>query len=139
VTGTEEKAQKQFGHFRVFVVDDEAIVRDVARQLFERLGAIATVATGAVDAVRQLASATQPFDVAVVDVTLIDGRCEDLLGEIVQAMPRCHLVAMSGYDVSRAPLIPGHRVRFLQKPFTLDSMRRLLAEMSPGQDADSLA
>ncbi|MFO0980679.1 MAG: response regulator [Planctomycetota bacterium] len=119
----------------MLVVDDELIVRDVARALLERLRAQVTLATGAIEARALLAAGLDECDLALVDVSLADGRCADLLAEIAQHMPGCQLVAISGYDPSHAPSVPGHRVRFLQKPFTFDSIRRLLHEIGFAADA----
>lgn len=113
----------------MLVADDEPVVRDVARQLFERLGAHVTTANNCAEVRQILASPTAAFDVFVVDVTLLDCRCEELMGDVVRRLPSCRLVAMSGYDPSRTPNVPGNHVYFLQKPFTLDVIRHLLEQM----------
>ncbi|MEM1414323.1 MAG: ATP-binding protein [Myxococcota bacterium] len=116
---------------RVLVVDDEPQVRTVLKRVLEGLGfavelhADGTGLAGALDA-----------DVAAVflDVTLPGRSGTVLLGELRAAHPALPVVLMSGHvDVEdRVLLPPEDPTRLLEKPFRIESVRRVLAELTGG-------
>ncbi|HTV00877.1 MAG TPA: two-component regulator propeller domain-containing protein [Luteitalea sp.] len=125
---------------RVLVVDDERLVRDVARAALTRAGyAVTEVATGE-QAVTLFEQARDAFDLVVLDLTLpgIQGRA--VMQTMRAGRADVPILLTSGYtaeeagDLTRAP-----RTTFLQKPWRpeqlLTRVRELLAA-SPTVSAD---
>ena len=106
---------------RVLVVDDDEAMRSMIRTAFEIQGAHVTTARGFEDAVRL----NGPFDVALVDLALGDGRGDELIAELRcdHRVPKAILLTGS----TDADLDPaGAPDAVLRKPFELDELHRVL-------------
>ena len=115
--------------FRVLLVDDEELVRDVTLRLLKRFpGVVVKAAPGVVSARKSLDEDREPIELALVDLTLTDGLCQDLLEEISERFPTAFLAVMSGYDPTRLPKVPGREISFLQKPFQSSALKALLVK-----------
>jgi signal transduction histidine kinase/ligand-binding sensor domain-containing protein len=103
---------------RVLVVDDERLVRDVARVALRRSGySVTEVATGE-EAVTIFDQAREAFDVVVLDLTLpgIQGRA--VMQTLRAARADIPIVLTSGYTAEEAgDLTMAPRTTFLQKPW----------------------
>jgi two-component system, cell cycle sensor histidine kinase and response regulator CckA len=112
----------------VLVVDDDAMVRNVAGKMLEVVGyAVAAAGTGA-DAVALLREHPK-IRCVVMDLTMPDTSADDLLAELRRVRPDIPIVAVSGYaDPTRASKVvssPG--VLFLPKPFSLQRLSHAVA------------
>ena len=79
----------------LLVVDDEPIVGAVMKRLAEPVGFDVVVCLSATDALATLAR--HPADMAFVDLRMPDINGIDLLRQIREAVPACHVVLMSGF------------------------------------------
>jgi len=117
----------------VLVVDDERLVRDVARVALRRSGhAVTEVRTGE-EAVATFSQQPSAFDVVVLDLTLpgIQGRA--VLQAMREERPHLPIVLTSGYTAEEAgDLTASPGTVFLQKPWRpeqlVQSVRNLMAE-----------
>lgn len=112
---------------KVFLVEDDAVVRKVIVRILERAGA-------EVDGVEDAEAALEAFrqgldvDVVITDMGLPGMKGSALIGEIQEHLPGIPVVAISGYpkgalmsDYDLPPDIP-----VLSKPFTPDELLTLI-------------
>jgi PAS domain S-box-containing protein len=110
----------------VLVVDDEASVRRTVSRVLEVLGCTALLAEDGIVAVERVRKFDRPIDLVLLDLTMpiMDG--VQTLRELRRMRPDLPVVLMSGFAETHALAKFGeHRLSgFLQKPFTIDDLRR---------------
>lgn len=121
-----EPAPPQTGH-RILVVEDEFLIRMLLEDMLVDLGYELAGVAGRVDEALALAK-TRDFDLAILDVNL-DGRdvypVADLISQ--RGLP---FMFVTGYGGRGLP--DSYRDRpTLQKPFQLDELKRMLAQLLP--------
>ncbi len=113
---------------RVLVVDDEKIVRRALQRILERDGHRVALAECGEEALRIYAEQGREIDVVVLDVMMpdIDGR--EVLRRMREANPGVRAILSSGFTAESDPslVVPG--TWLLQKPYTPDQVRDVLAE-----------
>jgi len=86
---------------RVLVMDDEEMLRNLARQMLERIGyAVKTVKDGheAIEAFKKQKDADDPFDVVILDLTIKGGMGgEQTIRELLKIDPDVRAIVSSGY------------------------------------------
>ena len=108
---------------RILLVDDEASLLSLLSQYLTRSGhetALAETVTAALDL------ATQPFDAAVVDLSLPDGSGEEVVKALLRAGTTANIVISTGYPYDPPPAFAG-RVIVLQKPFLPRALLNVLS------------
>jgi PAS domain S-box-containing protein len=120
------------GTGRVLVMDDEAMVRDVASAMLQHLGyqpeAVADGAA-AVEAYSREAEAGRPFDVVIMDLTIPGGMGgQEAVKWLLSMDPDARCVVSSGY--SDDPVMADHRAwgfrGVVRKPYSVDDLARTL-------------
>jgi CheY-like chemotaxis protein len=120
---------------RILVMDDEQIVRNVARELLAVLGhdvALADRGESAVEAYRAAQAAGRPFDAVILDLTIRGGMGGvEALARLRAIDPTVKAVASSGYsDESAASRFREQGfMAFLQKPYNLRRLQELLVNL----------
>ena len=125
------QASGERGHGEVIlIVEDDASVRSLEAQVIEESGYQVLVASDGDEAIRLAGSHPGPIDLLLTDVVLPGMNGRQLAERLTQSRPDLCVLFMSGYAadvIARAPiegrvgaLEPG--LRFLQKPFTLESL-----------------
>lgn len=117
---------------RILFMDDDEVVRNLAKALLARAGHDGTlVADGAeaVAAFRQARAAGNPYDLAIFDLTVPGGMGgKEALAEILKIDPGVQVIASSGY--SNDPVMANHQafgfVAVLPKPYTFDAFTRAI-------------
>lgn len=105
---------------RVLVVDDEAVIRTLARMMLERSGFAVDEAGTAASAVARVQGSPSSFDVVVLDYTLPDRRGTDVIPELRRVAPHVRIVLTSGRLEED---MPGHGADgYLGKPFSKDQL-----------------
>ena len=112
---------------RIFVVEDEFLIRMLLEDMLTDLGYDLVGVAGRVDEAAEMAQ-TKDFDLAILDVNL-DGQdvypVADLIGK--RGLP---FMFVTGYGGRGLP--DNYRNRpTLQKPFQLDELKRMLAQLLP--------
>jgi CheY-like chemotaxis protein len=122
------------GHETVLLVEDEPAVLRFARRVLQDAGYAVLVAASPSEGLRLASEHPGPLHALVTDVIMPDMNGVVLAERVRQAHPEVRSVFMSGYAediISRqGALEPG--VRFLQKPFTLQDLKRTLREALDG-------
>ena len=117
----------------VLVVEDEDSTRQALAEILTLLG-YAVTAVGSGEEARRLA-AEQPFDLLLTDLMLPGISGGDLAAGLQACWPDLRVVLMSGYaeDAAIRLASPTSPVRFLQKPFDMDTLaRELCAALETG-------
>ena len=109
---------------KVLVVDDEPLVREVARRALERAGFEVVLAENGRQAVDTFSQHGARIALVLLDLSMPEMDGEQTLVELRRIDPDVQVLLSSGYDPSsstRAPL-GGRVASFLQKPYTAQSL-----------------
>jgi len=108
---------------RILVVEDDAMVREVLAAMLERIGH-QPVPVASCAAARLAADERGPFDAAVSDVTLEDGRGPELIAELRRRHPRLPVLFVSGHSREEVDELIGELETwsYLPKPFTTQEL-----------------
>ncbi|MFZ5865307.1 MAG: hybrid sensor histidine kinase/response regulator [Thermodesulfobacteriota bacterium] len=120
------------GSGRVLVMDDEEMVRDLARTLLERLGYTVGLAGDGDEVVRVYAEAIAqgtPFDVVIMDLTIPGGTGgKQAITQLRRLDPKVKAIVSSGY--SNDPIMAQFRnhgfAAVLAKPYSAGEMSEVL-------------
>jgi CheY-like chemotaxis protein len=109
---------------RIFVVEDEMIIRMLLEDMLEELGYTIVVQAGRIDEALEAAK-TAAFDLAILDVNL-NGTPISPVADVLAARGTPFVFA-TGYGEGGLP--EPHRGRpTLRKPFQLDALRQMLKQ-----------
>jgi CheY-like chemotaxis protein len=120
---------------RILVMDDEAIVLEVSKNMIEALGHDVDVATdgeSATEKYRQALASDNPFDVIILDLTVKGGMGgEETVKRLREMDPSVRAVVASGY--SDNPVLLNFKAHgfsaVLSKPFSLAALRECLGAL----------
>lgn len=112
---------------RVLVVDDDDALRGMVCTALELRGAEVVTARG----VRDALELRGPFDLALVDLTLGDGRGDELISTLAQRGTARRIVLMSGAATTPEELAGADAI--LRKPFTLEDLADTANRMIPAR------
>jgi PAS domain S-box-containing protein len=101
----------------VLLVEDEAMVRELAREVLELQGHVVLEAADGAEALRVADAHGGAIDVLLTDVVLPQIPGPELADRLVAARPDLRVIFMSGYPERHLASIEGHRAVFLAKPF----------------------
>jgi len=117
----------------VLVVDDEEVVRQVARKTLENAGLFVLIANDGLEAVERFEAHADRIDAVLLDMTMprMDGK--ETFHELRRIRPDVPVILSSGYTEQYAAerVADEPRVSFIQKPYRtaglLDKVREALA------------
>jgi CheY-like chemotaxis protein len=101
----------------VLLVEDEAMVRELAREVLELQGHVVLEAADGAEALRVADAHGEVIDVLLTDVVLPQIPGPELADRLVAARPGLRVIFMSGYAERHLASIGGRRSIFLAKPF----------------------
>jgi|GEM_PF-1968127 len=121
----EKQVQMPSGHGEtILVVEDEAVILELACAMLEQLGYTALAAASPEEALHLTKTHLNPVHLLVTDVVMPGMNGRDLAAQLTQLCPDLKVVFMSGYTANviahHGVLDPG--VHFLQKPFSMDDI-----------------
>lgn len=115
----------------VLLVDDEASVREVARELLSSLGCQVFEAGDGESALELFREQSNTIELLISDMVMPKMSGLELLQRARQLKPQLAAVLMSGYDknhlLETAPL--PERSRLLSKPFSLDHLKQTILSL----------
>jgi len=131
-----------FGTGRVLAVDDDVMVRSVARRLLQSFGLTVVEAAGGREAIDCFAADPDGIDAILLDLTMPEVGGAEVFREVRAIRPDIPVVLMSGYheDEAEAAFEGDGLAGFVQKPFTpADLAKRMRAALpsSPGSASGS--
>lgn len=118
---------------RVLVVDDEEAVRITLSRVLGRRGHAISVAVDGADAIEVFRKAGGAFDLVLLDISMPRKNGYQVLQELRAIRPDIRVVLMSGYSEQHLAGMNGSGAAprpdgFLEKPFTVEVIDRVLAQ-----------
>ena len=131
------------GEGRVIVVDDDPMVRNVARRLLESFGLTVQAVEGGPEALELVGADPPAVDAVLLDMTMPEMNGSEVFEQLRRIRPDLPVVLMSGYheDELSSELSAGIS-GFVQKPFTpadLARRMRFALEGPPSPEAGAAA
>jgi len=117
---------------RVLVVDDERVVRRALQRVLERDGHVVTLAECGKEAIDLYAQHWQDLDVVVLDVMMPDADGREVLRRMREVNPGVRAILSSGFTAESDPSLTVAGTWLLQKPYTPDQVRAVLADALGG-------
>jgi signal transduction histidine kinase/CheY-like chemotaxis protein len=115
---------------RILVADDEAMVRRSLRRMLELNRAQVVVVADGAAAIKAMDHATEPFNLALLDIMMPRMNGYDVLSEVRRRHLSTKIILMSGYNnmehVAETQLSEHEADALLQKPFAWDELKRLV-------------
>jgi two-component system cell cycle sensor histidine kinase/response regulator CckA len=114
----------------VLLVEDQAALRHVVREVLEEFGYIVLEASDASSAMRAVTTYDSPIQLLLTDVLLPNSSGPDLAERVVTLRPETRVLFMSGYaDDAMLTRVRGASAAFLAKPFSPDTLARKVREV----------
>ena len=129
------------GRETVLVVEDEPLVRRLARRALEEHGYTVLEASDGREAMAELASGEHTIGLVLSDLVMPRMSGRELGHEIARRFPGVPVLFMSGYtgeDVRSRGLLEGS-APFVQKPFTPEALARRVRTLLDGNMAGDAA
>ncbi len=118
----------------VLLVEDEEMVRSLAREVLQRNGYTVLEAGDAAEAIHIADTRKGPIDLLLTDVVMSRMNGRELAENLASRRPRMKVLLMSGYtdDAGVRRGISEEGVPFLEKPFSADHLVRRVREVLDG-------
>jgi len=118
----QESRELKRGNGRVLVVDDEEIIRRVARSMLEKLGYEAVVAGTGRESMDIFSRQDEAIDLVIVDLTISDISGNELIRHFASSIRKTKIVVSSGSssDEEIALFQRLGAAGFLQKPYSIE-------------------
>ncbi|MFA6001017.1 MAG: PAS domain S-box protein [Thermoleophilia bacterium] len=117
---------------KILLVEDEASVRDIAGQLLRQSGYSVTAVADAEEALATFVELRGDFDLVFSDIVLPGENGIALVDRLLKEKPGLKVLLTSGYsDISGHESVQQRGYPFIQKPFSLNGIRRKLNELLP--------
>jgi len=116
---------------RALLVDDDEGVRVTTSHMLRRLGCDVVAASDGFEALAALERGTVEPHLVLLDMAMPGMSGEELVSTLRRSWPALPIVVMSGYTAQDLTRRLGKKgaLRFLQKPFGLDALRRCLRDL----------
>jgi nitrogen-specific signal transduction histidine kinase/FixJ family two-component response regulator len=130
--------QQHQGGSTILVVDDEKMVRSMARMTLRHYGYEVLEAKDGQDALRVLANAPSPPSLVLLNLAMPVMGGDELVPILQVQYPALKIVISSGYpeEASRQSLPAGAIAGFLQKPYTVAALAKKIGEVLSGNAAN---
>jgi CheY-like chemotaxis protein len=118
---------------RILVVDDEPLIREMAREILEAAGYSVTEAVDGQSGLDTFMETPGGFDLVLLDLVMPRLHGFQVMDRILQVAPRTRILISSGFSPDSRPELtrPTPTTTFLAKPYRskdlVDTVRRLLA------------
>ena len=135
-TGATAVSDRRLGDGRlVLLVDDEATFRRFTARSLRRLGMEVLEANSGYDALDREAQSERPVDLVVTDVFMPGLGGQELTSRLLERRPDLPVILISGYHEGhrQLPTAWRDRVRYLSKPFSLETLSETIRELLPDQ------
>jgi PAS domain S-box-containing protein len=123
------------GSGTVLVVDDEENMRDTIALMMDTMGLDAVLAADGREAIEVFRASAGRFALVLLDLTMPNMDGEQTLAELRRISPDVRVVLMSGFNAHEVLVRFNGKglASFLQKPFTIDSLRSTMQEVLEGK------
>ena len=119
------------GSETILLVEDEEVVRGLAKKILEQSGYKVLAAARGEEAIRFGLEGAEPIDLLLTDVVMPETSGKEVADRLRESLPGLRVVFMSGYT-DQAIVHHGvldSNVEFIQKPFTPNALVRKVREV----------
>jgi len=119
------------GSETILLVEDEDVVRRLAREILTQAGYKVLEACGGEEAMRLCQERWEPIDLLLTDVVMPETSGKEIAERLTELRPATHVLFMSGYT-DEAIVHHGildSNVQFIQKPFTALALAKKVREV----------
>ena len=115
---------------KILVVDDKELILYSLSKMLRQGGADVTTATNGQDALREMQNAS--YDICFLDVQLPDANGMDLMKTFRELSPTTSVIIMTALCLNneQQKYLHSHNCRYLPKPFELDQVQSVIAEIT---------
>lgn len=115
----------------ILLADDETMVREVCKVMLQRLGFTVDAAVDGEEAVRIFCARPDSYDLVILDASMPNKGGIEAFMDLRKVRPGVKVILSSGYtEIGIAEQVADKGLNgFIQKPFTLDGLRRIAAEV----------
>jgi PAS domain S-box-containing protein len=126
------------GSETILLVEDEDVVRGLARQILEQAGYNVLDASGGEEAIRLCRERRGPIDLLLTDVVMPETSGREIARRLTKLRPATRVLYMSGYtdDAIVHHGVLDSDVEFIQKPFTPVALARKVREVLDVKDGN---
>lgn len=119
------------GSETILLVEDEEVVRGLARQILEQAGYNVLDASGGEEAIRLSRERREPIHLLLTDVVMPETSGKEIAQRLTSMRPATRVLYMSGYtdDAIVHHGVLDSNVQFIQKPFTPVGLARKVREV----------
>jgi two-component system, cell cycle sensor histidine kinase and response regulator CckA len=119
----------------ILLVEDEASVRGVTREVLEADGYRVVEAEDAIDGIRVCEQFRGKIDLVLTDVVMPGMNGRDMARKLIERHPRLKVMFMSGYTDNPVlrEAFSDYRTVYLQKPFTVQTLCGKVKDMLAGR------
>ena len=120
------------GHETILLVEDESTLRDMAVMILQEHGYHILSAANGVEAISQWQLHQDQIDLVVTDMVMPEGLTGlELADKLFEDRPGLRMLFTSGYSMEDigAELVRHPHTRFLEKPYTSQSLARAVREI----------
>jgi CheY-like chemotaxis protein len=113
----------------ILLVEDETIIRGLMCEVLEREGYKVLACADPKEGIETCLRNSAQIDLLLTDVVMPGMNGREMANQILEILPELRVVFMSGY--TEQALLQGElspRFEYLQKPFTLETLTRKLAQ-----------
>jgi len=122
---------------RILLADDEASIRELAREVLEEKGFAVVEAPDGQAALEAFEANPAAWDLAILDLVMPRLHGSELVARIERIRPDLPILLISGYSAETKPgLLDGPLRRFLAKPFRLRDFEEALEGLGLTRDPD---
>ena len=124
----------------IFLVEDEPVLREMARDILESFGYRILEASSGKEALGMWNQTRGKIDLLLTDMIMPDGISgAELAQRLLAGQPHLKIVFTSGYTASEVSpeMLAKTRARFLQKPYTHDMLAKVVRDALDGKSPAS--
>ncbi len=113
---------------RILIVDDESSLRTSLFRTLDRKGYGGVYTASKSEEAWRLVQASQPLDVALIDLNLPDGNGIDLMSSIKSVHPHCQVIILTGFGTVETAVKATQKgaFHFMTKPFNMDEILNIV-------------
>jgi CheY-like chemotaxis protein len=120
----------------IFLVEDEPVLREMARDILEGYGYRILEASSGREALGMWTLTRDKIDLLLTDMIMPDGISgAELAQRLLAAQPHLKIIFTSGYTANEVnpEMLARTRARFLQKPYTHDMLAKIVRDSLDGK------
>ncbi|MFZ1984194.1 MAG: Cache 3/Cache 2 fusion domain-containing protein [Desulfatitalea sp.] len=119
------------GRERILLIDDEEMIAELEKHLFERLGYQVTVRLSSVDALEAFRANPDAYDLVITDMSMPNMTGEQLAKELIAINPGIPIIMCTGFSerIGRERAKSIGIKEFLMKPITISEMSQMVRKV----------